>query len=48
MRYLVLILCWASLYMANNLECVDDTTKNIVRYVEFLKTLQSFEKAVNT
>ncbi len=37
-----------SLFMANNLDCVSDDMKNILRYLELLNSLKSFNKAVNT
>ncbi|MBF96002.1 MAG: hypothetical protein CFH34_00767 [Alphaproteobacteria bacterium MarineAlpha9_Bin4] len=37
-----------SLFMANNLGCVSDDMKNILRYLELINSLKSFNKAVNT
>ena len=37
-----------SLFMANNLKCVGDDMKNIIRYLELIKSLKSFDKSINT
>tara|TARA_A100000164_G_C21752109_1_gene697500 strand:+ start:219 stop:830 length:612 start_codon:yes stop_codon:yes gene_type:complete len=37
-----------ALYMANKLGCVSDNMKNILRYVVLIKSMKSFEIAINT
>ena len=37
-----------ALYMANNLNCVSEDMQNILRYIKLLKSLETFQKAINT
>ena len=37
-----------ALFMAFNLKCVSEEMKNILRYLDFIKGLETFQKAINS